>query len=45
MIVRPVVAVSDTYEDVYKELQKKGLNEVYVFYSPAEREKKYRFLF
>jgi Tfp pilus assembly protein PilP len=40
-----VVAVSDTYEDVYKELQKKGLDEVYVFYSPAERGKKYRFLF
>jgi len=40
-----VVTVSDTYEDVYKELQKKGLDEVYVFYSPTETEKKYSFLF
>jgi len=40
-----VVAVSDTHEDLYKELRKKGVDEVYVFYSPTEKEKKYGFLF
>jgi hypothetical protein len=40
-----VVAISDTHEDLYKDLRKKGIDEVYVFYSPTEREKKYGFLF
>ncbi|MCD6593172.1 hypothetical protein J7L00_03710 [Candidatus Bathyarchaeota archaeon] len=40
-----VVAISDTHEDLYRELRKKGIDEVYVFYSPTEEEKKYGFLF
>jgi len=40
-----VVAISETHEDLYKELRKKGIDEVYVFYSPTEKEKKYGFLF
>jgi len=40
-----VVAVSETHEDLYRELKKKGVDGVYVFYSPTEKEKKYGFLF
>lgn len=40
-----VVAVSETREDLYRELKKKGVDGVYVFYSPTEKEKKYGFLF
>lgn len=40
-----IVVTSATYEDLYKELQRKGLDDVYVFYSPTEKEKKYSFLF
>lgn len=40
-----VVAISDTHEDLYRELQKKSIDDVYVFYSPTEEEKKYGFLF
>ncbi len=42
---REVIVVSDTHDDIYKQLREKGINEVYVFYSPTEREKKYGFLF
>jgi len=40
-----VIVVSDTHEDLYTELKKKGADGVYVFYSPTEKEKKYGFLF
>jgi len=40
-----VVVVSDTHEDLYGELKKKGVDGVYVFYSPTDEEKKYGFLF
>jgi len=40
-----VVAVSETHEDLYRELKKKCVDGVYVFYSPTENEKKYSFLF
>ena len=40
-----VVLVSDTHEDLYRELKRKGVNGVYVFYSPTEEEKSYGFLF
>jgi len=40
-----VVAISDTHEDLYRELRKKSIDDVYVFYSPTEEEKKYGFLF
>ena len=40
-----VVAISDTHEDIYKQLKKKGVDGVYVFYSPTEKEKEYDFLF
>jgi len=40
-----VVAISDTYEDIYKQLRKKGADGIYIFYSPTEKEKEYGFLF
>ncbi|MFQ6094768.1 MAG: DUF5678 domain-containing protein [Candidatus Bathyarchaeia archaeon] len=40
-----VVAVSDTHEDLYRLLRKKGIDGAYVFYSPTEEQKKYGFLF
>jgi len=40
-----VIVVSDTHEEIYKQLKEKGISEVYVFYSPTEKEKKYGFLF
>jgi len=40
-----VVVVSDTHEGVYKELRRRGIDGVYVFYSPTEKEKRYGFLF
>jgi len=40
-----VVAVSDIHEDLYRELRKKGIDEVYVFYSSTDEDKKYGFLF
>jgi len=40
-----IVVTSDTYEEAYKELKKKGVDGVYVFYSPTEKEKEYDFLF
>jgi len=30
---------------LYRELRKKSIDDVYVFYSPTEEEKKYGFLF
>jgi hypothetical protein len=40
-----IVAISDTHEEIYKQLKKKGVDGVYVFYSPTEKEKEYGFLF
>lgn len=40
-----VVVVSDTYEGVYEELRRRGIDGVYVFYSPTEEERRYGFLF
>jgi len=42
---REVIVVSDTHDDIYKQLKEKGMSEVYVFYSPTDKEKKYSFLF
>ena len=42
---KEVVAVSDTHDEIYKQLKEGGLSDIYVFYSPTEREKKYGFLF
>ncbi|MFB0522821.1 MAG: DUF5678 domain-containing protein [Candidatus Bathyarchaeia archaeon] len=42
---KEVVAVSDTHEEIYKQLKEKAMSDVYVFYSPTEEEKKYGFLF
>lgn len=36
------MAVSDKHEDLYRELRKKSIDDVYVFYSPTEKEKKYK---
>lgn len=40
-----VVAVSDTHDAIYKRLKEKGIDGVYVFYSPTEKEREYGFLF
>ena len=42
---KDVVVVSDSHDEVYRELKKKKLDGVYVFYSPTEKEKRYGFLF
>ncbi|MCP8309670.1 MAG: hypothetical protein H3Z54_13425 [archaeon] len=42
---KDVVVVSGTHDEIYKQLKEKGMNDVYVFYSPTEKEKKYGFLF
>jgi hypothetical protein len=40
-----VVAVLDSHEELIEELKKRGLDDVYVFYSPSPKEKEYEFLF
>ncbi|MDI6904402.1 MAG: DUF5678 domain-containing protein [Candidatus Bathyarchaeia archaeon] len=40
-----VVAVSDSHDVIMKEIKQKGLDDIYVFYSPTEKEKRYKFLF
>ena len=42
---REVVAVCDTHEEIFKKLVENRLKEVYVFYSPTEKEKEYGFCF
>jgi hypothetical protein len=42
---KEVVAVLDSHEELIEELKRKGLDNVYVFYSPSPREKEYEFLF
>jgi len=40
-----VITVSNSHDEIMKEIKKKGLDDTYVFYSPTEKEKKYKFLF
>jgi len=40
-----VVTVSDSHDEIMREIKQKGLDGIYVFYSPTEKEKKYEFLF
>lgn len=42
---RDVVVVSDSHDQVCRELKEKKMDGVYIFYSPTEREKQYGFLF
>ncbi|MEM2917596.1 MAG: DUF5678 domain-containing protein [Candidatus Bathyarchaeia archaeon] len=42
---KEVVVVAENHEEIIKEIKRKGLNEVYIFYVPSEKEKKYEFLF
>jgi hypothetical protein len=39
-----VIAVSDSHEELIKELRRKGLDDLYVFYSAWPKEKEYKFL-
>jgi len=40
-----VLVVSDSHDEVIRELRKKNVDGAYVFYSPTETEKQYGFLF
>jgi hypothetical protein len=40
-----VLVVSDSHDEILKQLRKKGADGVYVFYSRTENEKECRFLF
>ncbi|MEM2105882.1 MAG: DUF5678 domain-containing protein [Candidatus Bathyarchaeia archaeon] len=40
-----VVAVSESHEELVRKIRRKGLDGVYIFYVPTEKEKKYEFLF
>ncbi len=42
---KEVVAVFDSHEELIKKLKEKGLDNVYVFYSPSPKEREYEFLF
>lgn len=42
---KDVVIVSDTHDEIYRQLKEKSVSDVYVFYSPTDEEKKYGFLF
>jgi len=42
---REVVAVSESHEELVRKIKRKGLDGVYIFYVPTEKEKKYEFLF
>jgi len=42
---RDVLVVTDSHDEILRELKKKNVDAVYVFYSPTEDEKKYGFLF
>lgn len=39
-----VIAVYDSHEELIKELRRKGLDDLYVFYSARPKEKEYKFL-
>jgi hypothetical protein len=40
-----VLAVSDSHDEILRQLREKRVDGVYVFYSPTENEKEYGFLF
>ena len=40
-----VLVVSDSHDEILRQLRKKEADSVYVFYSPTENEKEYGFLF
>jgi hypothetical protein len=40
-----VLVVSDSHDEILRQLREKGADGVYVFYSPTENEKQYGFLF
>lgn len=40
-----VLVVSDSHDEVLRELKKRNVDGAYVFYSPTETEKQYGFLF
>lgn len=40
-----VVVVSDSHDEIYRQLKEKSISGVYIFYSPTEEQKKYGFLF
>lgn len=40
-----VLVVSDSHDEVLRELRKRNVDGAYVFYSPTETEKRYGFLF
>jgi hypothetical protein len=40
-----VLVVSESHDEILRELREKGADGVYVFYSPTEDEKEYGFLF
>ena len=40
-----VVAVSDSHDEIMKTIKQKGLDGIYVFYSPTEKREKIRVLF
>lgn len=40
-----VLVVSDSHDEVLKELRNRDVDGAYVFYSPTETEKQYGFLF
>lgn len=40
-----VVVTSESHGELYKKLKEQGMNGIYVFYSPTEKEKRYGFLF
>ena len=42
---RDVVVVSESHDEVVGEIKRKGLDGVYVFYVPSEKDKRYEFLF
>ncbi len=42
---KDVLLVSDSHDELLRELRNKNLDGVYVFYSPTDSDKKYDFLF
>jgi len=40
-----VLVVSDSHDEILRQLREKAADGVYVFYSPTENEKEYGFLF
>jgi hypothetical protein len=40
-----VVVVSESHDEIIGEIKRKGYDDVYVFYVPSKKDKKYEFLF